>query len=194
MVDKRWRTPCLMTLPQVVNLLTVVGLIAIIERAPMNHAESSHSDAPLDPADIPLVLTQIARLADGVKSEFDLIGGRMTWLMISESFIFSAFVTAIASYRVDHPLRHSLLYLIWVLPVIGMVLTVCVYAAILAAHRAIAILKSQRDHMIEKLPSLLRIDLISNSSRAQWWGNLPTYLIPPLLFLTWAIGLALALV
>ena len=160
----------------------------------MDHAESSHNDAPIDPADIPLVLTQIARLAEGVKAEFDLIGGRMTWLMISESFFFSAFVTAIASYRTDHPLYYALWYLIWVLPVVGMVLVVCVQAAILAAHRAVAVLKSQRDHLIEKLPPILQIDLIANSSRAQWWGNLPTYIIPPLLFLTWAIGLALALV
>jgi hypothetical protein len=42
-------------------------------------------------SDIPHVLSQIARLGEGLKAEFDLITGRMSWLVIAESFIFSAF-------------------------------------------------------------------------------------------------------
>ena len=40
--------------------------------------------------DIPHVLSQIARLGEGLKAEFDLIAGRMSWLIIAESFVFSA--------------------------------------------------------------------------------------------------------
>jgi hypothetical protein len=32
----------------------------------------------------------------------------------------------------------------------------------------------------------LRIDLISASSRQEWWGNVPALVIPPILFLIWA--------
>jgi len=150
--------------------------------APRSHEEGI---APFDPADLPHVLTQLARLAEGVKGEFDLIAGRMSWLVIAESFIFSAFAAAISSYRPDHHLVGELTYLIWAMPLVGMFLAACVYLAILAAHSALAALKGQRDRMIARLPSQLQIDLISNRSRVQWWGNLPTHIIPPVLFLIW---------
>jgi hypothetical protein len=37
-----------------------------------------------DPVEVPNALAQIARLAEAVKWEFDLIAGRMTWLVVSE--------------------------------------------------------------------------------------------------------------
>ncbi len=152
----------------------------------MSNAELSRDVEPFDSGDIPHALAQIARLHEGVKSEFDLIAGRMSWLVISESFIVSAFVTAISNYRLDHTSAIGLLYLIRVTPLVGMLLASFVYVAILAAHRAIATLKRQREQMIANLPSRLRIDLISTGSSEQWWGNLPTYVIPPILFLVWA--------
>lgn len=156
--------------------------------------ESKLSDeGPFDPVEIPHALAQIARLTEGVKAEFDLIAGRMSWLVISESFIFSAFATAAASYRTDHPSRLALIYLLWVMPLMGMSLAVCVQIALQAAHRAILLLKDQRDHMISCLPSRLQIDLISARSREQWMGNLPTHVIPPLLFLIWAVAFVLRL-
>lgn len=79
-------------------------------------------------------------------------------------------------------------------PLVGIVLAVCVYMAILAAHKAVETLKSQRVAMIQRLPSRLRIDLISMRSREQWWGDLPTHVIPPALFLVWGAALAVLLV
>jgi hypothetical protein len=160
----------------------------------MNNAAPQGNAAPFDGADISNALTQIARLAEGVKSEFDLIAGRMSWLVIAESFIFSAFAAAISNYRPDHPLARELIYLFWVMPLVGMFLAACVYVAILAAHSAVASLKGQREQMIGRLPSQLRIDLISTGSREQRWGNLPTHAIPPLLFLIWAGAFARLLV
>jgi hypothetical protein len=71
-----------------------------------------------------------------------------------------------------------------------MVLAVCVYAAILAALSAIDKLKRQRDRMMAGLPVLLRIDLIAARSRHEWWGNVPAHVIPPVLFLVWAVTYA----
>ena len=146
---------------------------------------SGETSVPFNANDIPFALVQIARLAEGVKSEFDLIAGRMSWLVIAESFIFSAFAAAISSYRPDHPMAAELIYLLWVMPLVGMLMSACVYIAILAAHSAVGNLKGQRDRMIERLPADLRIDLISTGSREQAWGNLPTHVIPPILFLIW---------
>jgi hypothetical protein len=74
---------------------------------------------PYEPGDVPYVLAQIARLGEGLKAEFDLIAVRMTWLVISASFIFSAFATAIPNYRPDHPAVGGLRFLTWVLPFVG---------------------------------------------------------------------------
>jgi hypothetical protein len=125
-----------------------------------------------EPADVPHALAQIARLGEMLKAEFDLIAARMSWLMISESFIFSAFATAAASYRPDHPMVGVLRYLGWVLPFVGMFLAAIVYAALLAAQSAVVVMKRQRDRMMAGLPPQLRIDLISADSRQNWWGNL----------------------
>jgi hypothetical protein len=146
-----------------------------------------------EPTDVPYVLAQIARLGEGVKAEFDLLAGRMSWLVIAESFIFSAFATATASYRPDHPSTGVLLYLVKVLPFVGMFLAASVYVAILAALSAVNTLKNQRDRMMAGLPNQLRIDLISSRGRNQWWGNVPTHVIPPVLFVVWAVGAVIAL-
>jgi hypothetical protein len=69
----------------------------------MSAARRPQEERPFDSVEVAHALTQIARLVEGVKAEFDLIAGRMSWLVISESFIFSAFATALASFRVDHP-------------------------------------------------------------------------------------------
>ena len=144
-------------------------------------------------ADVPNALTQIGRLGEGIKAEFDLIMGRMSWLVIAESFIFSAFATVIVNFRADHPLVGVMGYLAWVLPFVGMFLAATVYLAIVAALGAIVALKKQRERMMARLPSHLQIDLISAGSRIQWWGNVPAHVIPPVLFIVWAAGLVLAL-
>ena len=141
-----------------------------------------------EPGDVPYVLAQIARLGEGLKAEFDLIAGRMSWLMISESFIFSAFATALANYRPDHPAVNGLRFLFWVLPFVGMFLAVSVHLAVLAALSAIDTMKRQRDRMMAGLPAQLRIDLISTRSRQQWWGNLPAVVLPPALVVVWAVA------
>ena len=146
-----------------------------------------------EPGDVPHVLSQIARLGEGLKAEFDLIAGRMSWLVIAESFIFSAFATAIANFRPDHPVAGGLRFMTWILPFLGMFLSVCVYVAILAALSAIDTLKNQRDRMMAGLPSQLRIDLIAAQSRKEWWGNFPAYVLPPVLFLVWAAANVFAL-
>jgi hypothetical protein len=161
----------------------------------MSSPEPSGDDVIVfEPGDVQHVLSQIARLGEGLKAEFDLIAGRMSWLVISESFIFSAFATAIANYRPDHPAVGGLRFLVWVLPFVGIFLTIFVYVAILAALSAIDKLKRQRDRMMAGLPAHLRIDLISAQSPQEWWGDLPARVLPPALFLVWALAYLFALV
>jgi hypothetical protein len=132
-------------------------------------------------------LVQIARLGEALKAEFDLIAARMSWLVIAESCIFSAFATPLANNRPQQTAVIGLRFLAWILPFVGMILAACVYVAILAALSAIDTLKSQRDRMMTGLPAHLRIDLISARSGQQWWGNVPAHVLPPVLFLVWAV-------
>ena len=159
----------------------------------MTTGSSDRTEAPFDPGKVPHALSQIARLADAVKSEFDLIAGRMTWLVVSESFIFSAFATVLSSYQPGLVRSPVLLYVLWAMPFTGILLAASVYVAILAAHMALRTLKTQRDQMIEHLPNDLRIDLISARSSIQWWGNVPTYCIPPVFILIWVGALVMML-
>jgi hypothetical protein len=161
------------------------------QASPMKNTEAAFS---VEPADILHALAQIARLGEVLEAEFDLIAGRMSWLVLSESYLSSAFAKAIANYRPDHPVTGGLRFLAWALPFVGVILAVCVYVAILAAFSAIDTLKRQRDRMMAGLPAKLRIHLISARSRQHWWGNLPAHVLPPILFLVWAVAYAFILI
>jgi hypothetical protein len=63
----------------------------------MNDMDGQETIPSFNPDEIPNALAQIARLTEGVKAEFDLIAGRMSWLAIAESFIFGAFAAACGS-------------------------------------------------------------------------------------------------
>jgi hypothetical protein len=158
-----------------------------------NHQLPGDDVVAFEAAEVPQVLSQIARLGEALKAEFDLITARMSWLVIAESFIFSAFATAIANYHPEHSVAKGLRFLVWTLPFVGMFLAVCVHVAILAALSAIDALKKQRDRMMAGLPPHLQIDLISVRSPQQWWGNLPAHVLPPVLFLVWAAAYVFAL-
>jgi hypothetical protein len=140
---------------------------------------------PFAEAEIVHGLIQLGRLTDAVRAEIDLIGMRLTWLVIAESFLFSAFAVSVPTYDSNRKLAEVLLYILWAMPLVGMLLAGCVYVAILAALRAGQRLIEQRDQLMERLPEHLRISLISLQSREYWWGNVPPRIIPPIIFLLW---------
>jgi hypothetical protein len=140
---------------------------------------------PFPEADIVHGLIQFGRLADAARAELDLIGMRLTWLVVSESFLFSAFSASVPTFGSGRQLSGVLLYILWSMPLVGMLLAGGIYIAILAALSAGKHLIEQRDQLMERLPEHLRIGLISVQDREYWWGNMPPRIIPPLLFLLW---------
>jgi hypothetical protein len=143
--------------------------------------------------ELPHVLTQIGRLSDAIKAEFDLIGTRMIWLVTSQSFLFAAFAATVSSLKGDKPfLTTTVRYLIGALPTMGVVFSGIVAVAIYAAQSAITKLKNGRDEMMATLPPNLQVRLISVADIEHKRGNLPPRYIPLALGAAW-IGAVLSL-
>ena len=135
-------------------------------------------------------LTQLGRLTDAVKAEFDLITARIGWFMTSQAFVTAAFVVTLANADAigrDH--APTLVLLKYALPIIGVIASYLVHVAVAAAHRATVRLKRDRDARIEALPDRLRITLISSSDRIHQEGNLPARVLPTIVGAFWTVAL-----
>jgi hypothetical protein len=128
------------------------------------------------------VLAQLARIGLAIDKELTLISERMTWLVISESFIFSAFTLAVA----NHEKTVVLVALAYLMSLVGTLLAVLVYPALLAAHSAATRLKGERDRFEFKMPEALRVNLLA-SGREHFWGSVPAFAIPVMLILAWSV-------
>lgn len=141
---------------------------------------------PCPKEDIPHLLTQIGRLSDAVKAEFDLVGTRMTWLVISQSFMFATFATAVANASgKNQEFSASLKYLVGMIPILGVIVAVLVALAIRVAHKVASDMKNQRDNLIKYLPVNLQITLVSSSDKAHIIGNLSAAYLPWMFALAW---------
>ena len=135
-----------------------------------------------DPAEYPYLLTQLTRLSGAVDKELDLINYRMMWIVVSESFIFSAFATSVINYDPDRMFFQAVVgFLLVLLPLLGIFLSGIAIPAIRAAHSAVRRLKAQRDALELALPEHLRITMIAWADKENRLGNLPARFIP------WAI-------
>lgn len=143
---------------------------------------------PCKPDEISFVLTQIGRLCEAIKAEFDLIGVRMTWLVTSESFMFAAFATCIANLTTTKGLilATALRYLAVALPVFGAIVAILVWIGIRAAHSVVIRIKKEREELMNTLPEHLRIELVHSRDSEHKDGNLPAAWIPWLIVVLWA--------
>lgn len=127
-----------------------------------------------------LLLAQLTRIGVGIDKELTLMSERMTWLVVSESFIFSAFTAAVSN-RDKATILEMLAYL---MSLVGLLLALFVYPALLAAHISAKKLKEERHQFELRLPDDLRVKLLA-PKQAHFLGSLPAFLIPVLLFLVW---------
>ena len=145
----------------------------------------------VDLAQVPHVLTQIERLSEAVKTEFDLVGTRMTWLVTSQSFLFVAFATSVSNLKSTEPiLRVTLGTLVVLVPIMGAAFAVLVGIALRAAHKVCIRLKDDRDKLMSSLPIELRVRLVSSKDDEHSFGNLPANVIPWILVFVWGVLLA----
>jgi hypothetical protein len=136
------------------------------------------------------LLTQLTRLGMAIDKELTLIGERTSWLNISESFIFSAFTVAVANREKTKVLD----IVACLMPLVGFLLALFVYPALLAADVTAKRLKAERHEFELKLPQDLRVKLLA-PKRARFFGSVPAFVIPGMLLLVWgAIIVTLVLV
>lgn len=128
-----------------------------------------------------LLHTQLTRIGAAIDKELTLMSERMSWLVISESFIFSAFTGAVANYEKSR----VLLALGYLMPLVGFLLAILVYPALLAAHITAKRLKVERDEFELRLPEALQVKLLA-PKRAHLLGSVPAFVIPVMLALVWS--------
>jgi hypothetical protein len=129
------------------------------------------------------------RLDAMIKTNLDLISQRMGWLLISQSFLFTAF--ALAAAHVENPVadRVSLNVFIHLVPVLGLITSVFVGLSLAAAMRVIWTMKATRAAIEAKLTSALEAAYgaasVSRASAVDWIGHAPALFVPPLFAAAW---------
>ncbi|MFY9825173.1 MAG: hypothetical protein WAM82_27595 [Thermoanaerobaculia bacterium] len=145
---------------------------------------------PLDKDDYSHAIDQLSRLDGAIEKEFTLVSDRMTWMVISEAFIFCAFSTATTSRATAGSLKTVVDCLLILMPFLGLFLAFIVMPAIFAAHQAIQKLKNKRCSLEERLPYKLRIELVSAQDTEHSRGNIPPRWVPSFIVGVWMVLLA----
>lgn len=127
-----------------------------------------------------LLLTQLTRIGAAIDKELTLISERMTWLVVSESFMFSAYTMAVANYERAIVLNT----LVYLMPLVGLLLALLVYPGLLAAHFTAKWLKEERHQFELRLPDDLQVKLLA-PPRTHVLGSVPAFVIPVMLILVW---------
>nr|WP_315246665.1 hypothetical protein [uncultured Albidiferax sp.] len=134
---------------------------------------------------------RLSRFDAQIKMEFDLIGYRMTWLMTSQAFLFTAFTVCVTA---NEPRMVSAAVAIqYIVPIVGMLSAFLVALAIGAAHDVVASLKPAREKL-ETIAERKGYEVlgVDTQSRDHWIGNLPSRILPWVLAGLWLVLLGFA--
>ena len=141
---------------------------------------------PNTPSDDGVLNRRLARLDSQIKIEFDLVGHRISWLLVANAFLFSAYVLTL-----NHVKSEDYIWQIKILtislPAIGAVSSLLVGMAVYAAHWVMKKLKPIRDKLEQQASSLYEYEQIGIATN-KWphrIGNWPPNVLPPLLFVIW---------
>ena len=133
---------------------------------------------------------RLSRFDAQIKLEFELVGYRMTWLMTSQSFLFTAFTVCVTAAAPPMPsVAKAIQYIV---PIVGMLSSFLVALAISAAHRVVERLKPARQSL-EEIATLRGYERlgVDADSRDHASGNLPSKLLPWVLAASWGVLLAM---
>ena len=103
------------------------------------------------------LIAKLNMIAAQIMHEDNLIGARMSWLVISQSFLFGTFVALVGLRGVVGPAAGAVRLLIILIPLVGVLLPVLVLVAMGAATYAISQWRAERDRIFE-MPEAKQLD------------------------------------
>jgi len=131
---------------------------------------------------------RLTRLDSQLKIEYELIGHRVSWLLVSNSFLFGAFVVGLNNASLNGGIQKLIHILILAIPVIGLASSVLVALAVRAAHEVVSEFKVVRDRVEEEAHRAFSYERLGVHIKS--WphivGNWPPMLLPPLFAVVWA--------
>lgn len=137
--------------------------------------ESSKTPTSLDE----VLRFRLDRLDTEMRTAFDVLNQRITWLMISNSFLFAAFIALDKSTDIARYLR-------WLLPGLGVISAFLVGIAAVGKHRIIKEVKNFRIKA-EEQASQFGCERLEGKTWPHRIINLPSQFLPWLLLLLWLV-------
>lgn len=134
--------------------------------------------APVQPTE-ENINRRLVRLDYQIKVEYDLIGHRIGWLLVSNSFVIAAYVILLTRPSVE-AFKTVWALLAWILPAVGLISCAIIGLAVTAAHTVIADLKAKRDPVEEVAYNLYGFEKLGVRTRdnAAMMGDLPPRYLP----------------
>jgi len=103
------------------------------------------------------LIARLNMIAAEMKHEDDLISQRMSWLVISQSFLFGTFATLVSLTGVTGPPAVAVTFLLALIPLVGVFLPALVLLAMGAASYAISQWQAEHDR-IRAMPEAKQLD------------------------------------
>ena len=103
------------------------------------------------------LIARLNMIAAEIRHEDDLVGVRISWLVISQSFLFGAFVALVGQTGVVSPAAGAVRLLTILIPLVGVLLPMLVLVAVGAATYATSQWRAERDRICE-IPEAKQLD------------------------------------
>jgi hypothetical protein len=103
------------------------------------------------------LVARLNMIAEEIRQEDNLIGQRMSWLVMSQSFLFGTFVTLLPQGAVVNVATGVVRLLHFLIPLVGVLLSLLVLVAMGAASYALAQWRAERDRICE-MPEARQLD------------------------------------
>lgn len=158
------------------------------------HNSSSAQELAELPEDIGKICSLGSLIESRIGHEIALIGHRIQWLVVSESFLFGAFATILASRTDSYGSSFSKAAIVYMLPILGMLLAMLAWISVLQALRVSEALLKTRGNidrtLTKRIASLdwphLGLKREGKGLRGtDFWGKTSAFCVPPLLAMAW---------
>lgn len=137
---------------------------------------------------------RLTRIETHLKNEFDLIGQRVSWLLATNAFLFTALMLNINHLNDEHaPYTLTIKYASILLAILGIGSSFLTFLSILGAYIVVHKVKKTRKHVEADAATQFQHDLIGvhNEDCPHWMGHIAPFLLPWLLIVVWMLILIL---